>query len=285
MNKIRLIDVDSKIPYLALMKLSAFHKRSGDDVGFYHPLFDTNCDTVYASKIFDFTPDYNYLPDGVIKGGFAYNNQKLLDDQEDVYPDYELYDCDYAIGFTSRGCPRKCPYCIVPDKEGAVKAVSDINGFWNGQKRLMLLDNNLTALPDHFELICNQLIENNIKTDFNQGLDIRLITLDMAQLLSKVRLWKQVHFAFDDIRYEKAVRRGIEILVKGGIAKHKLMFYVLIGFNSTPEEDMYRVELLRGLGIDPFVMPFNKNDRYQRRFARWANHKAIFKTVKWENYQ
>ena len=148
----------------------------------------------------------------------------------------------------------------------------------------MLLDNNLTALPEQFELICKQLIKEKIKVDFSQGLDIRLITPEMASLLSKVKLWKQIHFAWDDIRIEKAVRRGIEILTKNGVSKHKLMFYVLIGFNSTHEEDLYRVETLRGLGVDPFVMPYDKTNPYQKRFARWVNHKAIFKSVKWEDY-
>lgn len=147
----------------------------------------------------------------------------------------------------------------------------------------MLLDNNLTALPDHMEKICKQLIKEKVLVDFNQGLDIRLITDDMARLLAKVRLWKQIHFAFDDVQLEKSVREGIAILTKYMPAS-RLMFYVLIGFNSTPEEDLYRVEVLRGLGVDPFVMPYDKSDPYQRHFARWCNRKEIFKTVAWKDY-
>jgi len=285
--KIALVDVDSKIPNLALMKISAYHKSLGDTVEFHDPLSGDKPDLIYASKVFDFTPDYNYYPPDVpiIKGGTGYNIHSVLSPEiESCYPDYDLYQCDYAIGFTTRGCIRKCPFCIVPKKEGYIKVVGDIYDFWNGHKHLMLLDNNLTALPEHFELICKQLIKEKIKVDFSQGLDIRLITPEMAQLLAKVKLWKQIHFAWDDIRIEKAVRRGIEILTSNGVKPYKLMFYVLIGFNSTPEEDLYRVETLRGLGVDPFVMPYNKSDEYQRRFARWVNHKAIFKTVKWEDY-
>lgn len=281
--KRRLINVDSKMPNLALMKISAHH----GGLRFYDPLFDAhNTDKVYASKVFKFTPDYQYFPDCEIKrGGSGYDLETVLPNEiEHIYPDYFLYNCDYAIGFTSRGCPRKCPFCIVPEKEGQPRSTNDIYEFWNGQKRLVLLDNNLTALPEHFKLIVGQLIKEKIKVDFSQGLDIRLITPKMARLLSKVKTFKQIHFAFDDIKSEKAVRRGIDILVNNGVSKNRLMLYVLIGFNSTPDEDLYRVQLLRELGVDPFVMPFDKHNRYQKDFARWVNHKAIFKTVKWKSY-
>lgn len=283
--RIGLIDVDSKIPNLALMKISAYHKSKGDTVSIFNPLFDKP-DRVYASKIFDFTPDYEYWPDcEIIKGGSGYDLRSTLGPTtESLYPDYSLYNCDYAIGFTTRGCIRSCPFCIVPRKEGPIRAVGDIYDFWRGQKQIMLLDNNLTALPERFERICRQLIKEKVQTDFNQGLDIRLITDDVAKLLAKVRLWKQIHFAFDDVKLESQVRDGIATLTRHMPAS-RLMFYVLIGFNSTPEEDLYRVEILRGLGVDPFVMPYNKSDPYQKRFARWCNHKAIFKTVAWKDYK
>lgn len=285
--KVRLVDVDSKIPNLALMKISAYHKAKGDDVDFYNPLFDKP-DLIYASKVFDFTDDYLHYPADVevIRGGTGYDIALTLPDEiESQYPDYDLFRCDFAIGFTTRGCIRKCPFCVVPKKEGAIRPVGDIYDFWRGQDRLMLLDNNLTALPDQFERICKQLIKERVRVDFSQGLDIRLITAEMAQLLSQIRLWKQIHFAFDNIALEKQVRAGIKILTENGVSAHKLMFYVLIGFDSTPDEDLYRVEVLRGLGVDPFVMPYNKSDEYQKRFARWVNHKAIFKSVPWHEYK
>lgn len=285
--KVRLVDVDSKTPNLALMKISAYHKANGDDVDFYNPLFDKP-DLIYASKVFDFTDDYLYYPADVelIRGGTGYDIALTLPDEiESQYPDYDLFRCDFAIGFTTRGCIRKCPFCVVPKKEGAIRPVGDIYDFWRGQDRLMLLDNNLTALPDQFERICKQLIKERVRVDFSQGLDIRLITAEMAQLLSQIRLWKRIHFAFDNIALEKQVRAGIKILTENGVSAHKLMFYVLIGFDSIPDEDLYRVEVLRGLGVDPFVMPYNKSDEYQKRFARWVNHKAIFKSVPWHEYK
>lgn len=285
MNKVRLIDVDSKIPNLALMKLSAYHKGCGDDVDFYSPLMDADADIVYASKVFFSTPDYNYIPDGTIKGGIGYDiDSRLPNEVESYCPDYLLYRCDYAIGFTSRGCIRNCPFCIVRPKEGGFSITGDIYNFWRGQKRIMLLDNNLTANGNHFRKIINQIIDNHIQVDFNQGLDIRLITPWMARLLSQVRLWKQIHFSFDDVSLERYVRKGIDILITNGVKKYKLMFYVLIGFNSSPAEDIYRIKLLKELGIDPFVMPYDKTDSYQKRLARWVNHKAIFNTVEWNDY-
>lgn len=297
MNVIRLVDVDSTKPSLPLMKISYHHKSLGDDVGFYNPIYDKP-DLVYGCKVFNFTPDFEYYPLDceVIKGGSGYDlTTKLPDYIEHIYPDYDLYDMgvydsknrklgEYAMGFTTRGCIRKCKFCIVPEKEGLVNKVADIYEFWKGQKFMMLLDNNLTANNEYFETTIKQLIQGKIKVDFNQGLDIRLIDDDKAKLLSKVKLWKQIHFAFDNVKTESQVRKGIETLTKH-MSPSRIMFYVLIGFDSTHEEDLYRVELLRSLNIDPFVMPYNKSDPYQKNFSRWVNHKAIWKTVTWEDYR
>jgi hypothetical protein len=185
--KIGIVSVDSKLPNLALMKLSAWHKSNGDEVSIYNPLFDKP-DLIYASKVFTTTADYAYFPSDipVVKGGSGYNyDVKLEDEVESVYPDYELFDCDYALGFTTRGCIRKCPFCIVPKKEGSIRVVADIYQFWRGQDKLMLLDNNLTALPDHFVSVLQSLIKEKIRTDFAQGFDIRLIT-DERQYLRRL---------------------------------------------------------------------------------------------------
>lgn len=285
--QVRLIDIDSKIPNLALMKISAYHKQNGDNVDFYNPLLD-NPDKVYASKIFDFTDDYSYFPNNskTIKGGSGYSLDKTLGDEiENQYPDYSLYNCEYAMGFTTRGCVRNCDFCIVPEKEGKIRVTNDIYDFWNGQNKLKLLDNNLTAHKKQFDKILNQLIKEDIKTDFSQGLDIRLITPEQARLLSKVRLWGQIHFAFDSPSIENQVRKGIKILKDNGVKPYKLMFYVLIGFDTTKEEDLHRIRVLDNLGVDPFVMSYDKSDSYQKDFARWVNHKAIFNSVEWEDYR
>ena len=280
--KIGLIDIDSKIPNLALMKISAHIKQCGHKAELTSPLFAENYDETWASKVFDFT-EMPILPENAIIGGSGINLESHLPFSEtDIMPDYDLYDCKYAMGFTSRGCNRRCPWCIVPEKEGKWYPVADIHDFWSGQEKIMLLDSSINTNENHFLMICNQIERNNIYVDFSQGLDIRYLTDVQAMLLSNLKLWKRIHFAWDLIQLEKAVRKGIRILHKYNV--NYIMFYVLIGFNSTLEEDLYRVETLRGLGVDSFVMPYDKFNEYQRRFARWVNHKAIFKSVKWENY-
>jgi len=282
--RVGLIDIDSKIPNLALMKWSAYAKKEGYDVELTAPIFADQYDIVIASKVFDFTP-MPILPDRAVVGGTGFDlKKKLPEEAEGLYPDYSLYDCDYAVGFTTRGCNRRCPFCIVPKAEGKFRVVGDIYNFWDGQEKLMLLDNSLNTDEDHFLMICDQLTRNKIKTDFSQGLDIRYLTDVQAMALKKVPLWKQIHFAWDSMSTERAVEKGIHILERYNL-RHKSMFYVLIGYDTTQDEDLYRVNMLKGWGVDPFVMPYNKFDNYQRNFARWVNHKAIFKSVPWKEYR
>lgn len=283
--KIGIVSVDLLIPNVALMQLSAWHKAHGDQVKLYEPLWD-DPDLIYASKIFDFSDDYAYFPDGceIVRGGTGYSlDSRLPDGVDRQYPDYELLGCDFAIGRVSRGCIRRCPWCVVWKQDGKVRQVGTLDDFWRGQTHLRLLDDNLTALPDLFVEVCDELARLKVRTMF-EALDIRLMTVETAQALAKVKRWGQVHFAFDTPAIEAGVRRGIAALKEGGFPLWAATFYVLIGFNTTPDEDLYRVELLRSLGVESFAMPFDKSDPYQRRFARWVNHKAIFKTVKWEDY-
>lgn len=284
--KIALLDVDGKIPNLALMKLARFHRDRGDSVEMFTPLF-SQPDRLYASKIFTFSPDNDFWPDcEIVKGGTGYDITSRLDpDVEGRRPDYSIYpECDYAIGFSTRGCIRSCEFCVVPTKEGILHIVGDLYDIWEGQPKLMLLDNNLTAARGHFETILRQMIKERVAVDFSQGLDVRIVTEEQAILLRKVRLWKRIHFAWDNPADEERIVRGIETLGKAFTSFHDITVYVLIGFNTTREEDLHRVMMLRNMGVDPFIMPYNRNDPYQRKFARWVNHKAIFKTVEWSEY-
>lgn len=286
--KIGLVQVDGKWANLALMKLAAYHKAKGDRVELvkrFYPMFESY-DRVYASKTFTTTPDNLYLPADAIKGGIGYDlAMKLPPEVEACCPDYGLYPgLDYAIGFTTRGCVHRCSFCFVPQTEGHLRTVGDIYDFWSCQPKVILLDNNLTAAPmAHFERIIGQLSREEVLVDFSQGLDIRLLTDDHARLLKTVRLAKRIHFAWDSMGYEQAVRRGINILTRY-YHPDRITFYVLVGFDTTPAEDLYRIETLRGLGVNPFVMPYDRTNVYQRHLARWVNHKAIFKSVKWANY-
>lgn len=285
--RIGLIDIDSKIPNIALMKLSAYHKGKGDNVEWWKGLlFHKQYDRVYASKIFDFTELPKDLPVNVEIGGSGYDIKKTLPDEiEYRKPDYSIYpDCDYSIGFLTRGCIRKCKFCKVPEKEGNLRFNQTMDGFENLKgKHWVFLDNNILAYEKAEDILCT-IINRKIKVDFNQGLDIRLVNEEIATLLSLIRWLRFLRFSFDRVDLKDIVIKNIELLNRVGVASYRLLFYVLIGYDTTEEEDLFRVEMLRKLGADMFVMPYNKQDSYQKRFARWVNHKAIFKTVKWENY-
>lgn len=284
--EVALIDVDSKIPNLALMKLSAYHKRHGDNVKFYEPLLD-HPDLCYASKIFDFTPEPDYWPDcEIVRGGVAYDRKlHLPEEAEHIMPDYGLYNCEYALGRFTRGCPNNCPWCVVPSMDGhEVRQVADLNEFWDGQQVVRLLDDNIMADSDIFCRACEQLSKAEVKVIW-EALDIRLVTPETARALASVKQGKSIHFAWDSHAQDDAVPRGLKYLADAGLKPWRFMFYVLVGFGTKRDYDLYRIYTLRDLGTNPFVMPFDKNDRYQRDLARWCNNKVLFKSIpRFEDY-
>ena len=288
-----LIDVDSKIPNLALMKCSTWHKSQGDTVKLgYDPLLDKP-DLCYVSKIFDFSPEPEYLPTDceVIKGGSGYDlNARLpFPDYDRIMPDYELYRekyprIDYAMGRFTRGCPNRCPWCVVPKMDGnEVRKVADLTDFWCGQKVVRLLDDNIMADEDIFVECCKELHDAKVKVIW-EALDIRLVNDRIAQALATVKLAKRIHFAWDGPSQDKYVEPGLETLRRAGLKPWRFMFYVLVGFNTTPEYDMHRIMTLKELGADPFVMPFDKSDPYQHHLARWCNNKYVFKSSDFDHY-
>ena len=283
--KIGLIDVDSKWPNLCLMKLSAYHKARGDHVEWWRP--EGRYDLVYKSKVFtDIYAKDRFVVNNagqVIKGGTGYGpGPDLPNEVEHIYPDYSIYPQfpDIAYGFLSRGCPRNCGFCIVSGKEGRRSVqVADLSEFWDGQKEIKLLDANLLACPDHEKLIL-QLAESRAYVDFSQGLDIRLITPDNVALLNKVRT-KVVHFAWDNpnIDLTPYFRRFLELTNIKSSRKRRV--YVLVNYDSTHEQDLYRIETLRGMGYDPYVMLYDRPSAppVTRHLQRWVNNKRIFYTV------
>lgn len=276
--KICLFDVDSKIPNVALMKLSAYHKRLGDDVSLGWLPWEEP-DLCYASKIFDFTPE-PLLPEcECIVGGSGYLTSNIeIEGFDKIMPDYSLYGCDYAIGRFSRGCPNRCPWCVVPKMDGEeVRKVADLRDFWQGQKVVRVLDDNLMQNKGLFTDACEQLHDAKVRTIW-EALDIRLVDDDIAHALASVKLEKSIHFAWDGPAQDRAIEPGIATLERHGLKPYKLVFYVLVGFNTTREYDLFRINRLRELGANPFVMPFNRKDPYQRNLARWCNNKVIFKT-------
>lgn len=291
--RVAIFDVDSKIPNLALMKISAWHKARGDSVEMYSPLFQAEYDKIYASKVFNFSDDSMLNPDKMEIGGTGWDLKKELPPEiEAMTPDYSLYGYPHNIGFTMRGCRLRCDFCVVPQKEGKPYGVMTIPEIWTQRESdfIVLLDNDFFGNPEWRERIA-EIQEHNLRINFSQGLNIRNIKPEQAEAIASIRFSnmngtkKQVHFAWDDPRHEKLIHKGIKICTDAGIKPYQMAFYVLIGFHSTPEEDLHRVEVLRGYGCDPYAMPFNKEDAYQHMFTRWVNHKAIFKSVAWTDYK
>jgi hypothetical protein len=285
--KIGLYAPDSKIPNLPLMKLSAYHKRKGDEVEFYSPLMNKGYDRVYISKVFKH-PSVHYLPLNieVAMGGSGVDiNAKLPEEIEHIYPDYDLYKIDYAMGFLTRGCINSCPFCIVRKKEGSLHKHADLSEFWHGQKKIMLLDNSLTDYEKADQCL-QQIIENGIRLNLCQGFNVRTVTSKIVSLLAGIKLWgkdSQWHIAWDNVCDEKLVFEGIKKLIAGGIPEWRIMCFVLVGFNSTMKEDLYRINKLNDMKIDPFVMLYKKSS-YCKNIARWVNHKATFKKCTWQEY-
>jgi hypothetical protein len=287
---IGLIDVDShNFPNLALMKISQYHKKQDNNVEFVN-LFNTY-DIVYQSKIFDFSADYNYIPQTKIlyKGGTGYSLDNTLDSViENTYPDYSLYpQFTEAYGFLTRGCPRNCGFCIVSKKEGQKSCkVANLDAFWSGQKEIKLLDPNILASLDRKELL-QQLIESNAWIDFTQGLDARLLNDEICEMLGKIKT-KMLHFAWDSMGISESVIKGLELFKKyTKLNYRKLKAYVLTNYDTTLEADLYRIYKLKEIGYDPYVMVYDKQNAPQevRRLQRWVNNKIIFNSCeRFENY-
>ncbi len=304
-----LIDVDGhNFPNLPLMKLSAWHKARGDHVEWYIPMFSGHMDKVYISKVFSFTPDYEYAIDAdeIVRDGSGYairteNGREIFDTTKDtqlpheiehIYPDYDLYPelCkDTAYGFLTRGCPRGCEFCHVEAKEGRCShKVADLSEFWRGQKNIVLCDPNLIACPDWKDLL-QQLIDSKARVNINQGIDIRIMTPEKAEMIKQLRV-DSVHFAWD--RYEDKeliVPKFKQFKEITGWRARKTGVYVLTNFNTTIAEDLERIYTLRELDYTPYVMIYNKEQTKStdtiRRLQRWVNNKRIFGTVKrFEDY-
>ena len=309
---IGLIDVDSKIPNLALMKISNYYKQMGEKVEFvqegkeYEKIFASSIFTRSKEKCEELLEKYE---DKIEIGGTGWDIEKWLPDEiEMMRPDYELYSIEEiasrmkgimtkehklkkakeiveaGMGMTSRGCIRKCGFCFVPVKEGEFRDVAEIKDLLNPKSNILILhDNNFTADPLCIDKL-KEIKERNLIVDINQGCDVRLMTDEKAYWLGQVRHLRSLHYAWDLMGHESKVLEGIEILSKY-VKKYKHMCFMLLGFNTSFEEDMYRFRTLTSLKVDPFVMVYNQiPDIRLKHFARWVNSRIYKKCPNFEDY-
>lgn len=285
MKKIAIHDhEDKKYPNLALMKISAFHKGRGDTVEWFDK--SANYDLVYSSKVFTWTQKDLSLPRDAICGGTGFDMSVVLPDEiESICPDYSLYGCKKSYGFLTRGCPRSCPDCFVPEKEGKIRPHADIEDFARHDS-VVLMDNNVLA-SDHGIRQIEKIIRLGLRVDFNQGLDARLIDNATAKLLSKVRWYPEIRLACDSMSIMEPVRRAVELLRWHNTSPPRYFCYVLSrDFESTLE----RVKFLKGIYVDPFVQTLrNKDDSFipSKRcidLKRFVNNRRIYRSCSFEEY-
>lgn len=301
--KIGLVDVDShRFPNLPLMKLSAYHKSKGDTVEFLSNCFE-HYDRVYVSKVFG--DEYSEMDmtcinaDEIIYGGTGFaitiedgkevyhkDRDKCLPyEVEHIYPDYSLYPDltkNTAYGFLTRGCPNNCDFCIVSKKESRCSVkVADLSEWWNGQKNIVLMDANILACVDRKELL-QQLIDSGASVEFNQGLDARFINRETAELLKQIKT-KMWHFAFDFMRNEERILKGLKTFIEVVNPNPRICpVYCLVNYDTTFEEDYYRIKKIQEVGLIPDVRIYRKTSLPKRHILkdlqRWSNNRFVYQS-------
>ncbi len=291
---IALLPVDSSYPNLALMKISSYHKNNGDQVEWYNPLCEY--DKVYMAKVFSFTPDYGYYINAEIeRGGTGYDITKKLPSYIDrLQPDYSIYpqiDNKTAYGFLTRGCPNKCKWCIVPQKEGKIAPYMDVEEIAiEGRKELILMDNNILASDYGLQQI-EKIVKLKIKVDFNQALDARLVTPEIAKLLAKVKWIKRIRFGCDTHQQIAECERAIGLIDRYGY-KGEYFFYCILLDDF--KESFQRVNhwKQKGRRYLPHCQPFRDINnphqiipQWQKDLAGWADKKWIFRTCEFKDFK
>jgi hypothetical protein len=293
---IGLIAVDSNFPNLALMKISSWHKGEGDSVEWYNPF--NQHDIVYMSKIFSFTPDYGQWITNtkhIRKGGTGYDLSSVLpEEMEFVTPDYSLYpniDHKTAYGFLTRGCPNKCKWCVVPRKEGNIRPYMDVDDVAvDGRTNLVLMDNNVIACDYGLEQI-QKIIDRGYRVDFNQALDARLVTDDIAKLLAKVKWMDVIRLGCDTPKQIKECEEAMRMIDEYRGKPASYLMYMMIGndFNEALSRLSHWKTFKR---VRIVAQPFRDVDnphqiipQWQKDMERWAMRREIYATCEFRDYE
>lgn len=300
-NTALLVDIDAAVrtsdkrqyPNLALMHISAWKKAQGYEVGWH--IQDPA--EVWASVVFDWN---KHLADGLkwyypkakidVGGGGADLYKNLPPEVDLLKPDYTIYPyCDYDLGFTSRGCIRRCPFCVVPKKEGTFRRHQHPREFHQeGHKKAVLMDNNILADRAWFFEVTDYYISRGMKVDFNQGLDMRLIDEEIAQRIAELPLFRPARFAFDNIAYEPQFMRAAKLLQDAGLdMRHKAEIYVYLDSADEIPSALYRARRIKEAkaGV-PYIMVNRHAERTQEitDLCRWCRPQIFF-TCDFDDYR
>jgi len=297
---IRITHLDGKLPNLALMRLSAWHKAQNHSVFFSKcatkDLFEPDYDIVYGSTIFHFSRKKvdvfkKNFPDAIIGGTGERINSNLSEvGVPDFFNelDYNIYpEFTNSIGFTQRGCRLKCKFCVVPEKEGKNYSVDSVHQIYRGKpypKNLVLLDNDFFG-NELWQQRAKEIIDGGFKVNFNQGINVRLIHEEGARELAKMKYYdvsftkKRIYTAWDNLKDEKIFFKGVQILNDAGIPSNHIMAYMLIGYRieETVKEILYRIEKMKDRNILPYPMiytkPNEKPKKHLKEIQRWVIRK------------
>ena len=268
---IAVYNLENKYKNLALEKVKKFYTDKGEIVVDYLPLNNELYGKVYVSSMFNFTPK-PFIESNFIVGGTGFDlTTKLPTEIEAAKPKLNF-------GFTTRGCIRKCKFCVVPQKEGELVAVGDIYDIWDGRaKEITLLDNNILGLPKHAEKILKQIKKENLRLSEN-GLDVRLLDDGNCKLLSDIR----------HEEYKLAWDGDDDLTAKFEYVFDKLgqcRVYVLCGILPF-ERIMQKLEVLKAIGHNAYVMRLDnvRSDKLYISLSRWVNQARFFKAITFEQF-
>ena len=303
--RIRLTQLDGKLPNLALMKLAHWHVSQGDEVFLARTptptLFEPTYDRVYASAIFFWTqPVIERLklayPDAIVGGTGA---DSTIEAESVIGREYEHYDYSiypeyqYSIGFTQSGCRLKCGFCVVPKKEGKPRSVNTVHDIWReGTPRAVLLLDNDFFGQEAWPARIQELKKGGFQVSLSQGVNVRMINDETAAAMASVDYrddnfqQKRLYTAWDNLGDEQRFFDGLERLNAAGIPSRHVMVYMLVGHKpgETMEEILYRFNRLVESGCRPYPMVYERWRQPElRKFARWAIRR-FYEFIPWEDF-